>query len=318
MRLASEQGVDLLVPDGRRGGARRGSRSAELCCRLVLDGGALRRCAVPAGAAPRGDRLSARSCPSAAGSTTGLRSSSARGSPGRAGRSAAAARQPTRSEEAGRPGREPSACDTPRSPPSSSPALHRAALARPAGEAGVLEAAEGAALVVLGLVRDVAPGGARARCGRRSQETLGAPVLLVRRGRDRGGSRPREGLTRYTWSLGQGSARRRSDRQVEHWSCKRSVVQPTNAARRPGLGATLAGSRDRRSPRSRRNERGLPGARNPACGNAVALKLLDPPNWRRTSSSGSVSHASRRSRHRSNIPTWISIYDAGEADWSSP
>jgi DNA-binding SARP family transcriptional activator len=75
-------------------------------------------------------------------------------------------------------------------------------LLAPAGERGVLEAAEDAQLVVLGLSerwRAEGAGPVRWAIARASR----VPVLLVRRGIRPGGLSPKEGLTRYTWSLSQ-------------------------------------------------------------------------------------------------------------------
>jgi tetratricopeptide (TPR) repeat protein len=72
----------------------------------------------------------------------------------------------------------------------------------PAGEQGVLDAAEGTQLVVIGLSerwRGEGAGPVRWAIARRSQ----VPVLLVRRGVRPGGLSPQEGLTRYTWSLSE-------------------------------------------------------------------------------------------------------------------
>jgi hypothetical protein len=70
----------------------------------------------------------------------------------------------------------------------------------PAGREGVLQAAEGAALIVFGLSE------------RWPQEGLGetrlalareapVPVLLVRKGLRPGGIAPQQTMTRFTWSL---------------------------------------------------------------------------------------------------------------------
>jgi DNA-binding SARP family transcriptional activator/class 3 adenylate cyclase len=69
-----------------------------------------------------------------------------------------------------------------------------------AGSDGVIEAAEYAVLVVLGLSerwRQLGIGDVRWAIADQTE----APVLLVRRGPRPGGLSPREGLTRYTWSL---------------------------------------------------------------------------------------------------------------------
>jgi DNA-binding SARP family transcriptional activator len=75
-------------------------------------------------------------------------------------------------------------------------------LLAPAGERGVLDAAKGTQLVVLGLSerwRGEGAGPVRWAIARDSP----VPVLLVRRGVRPGGLSPQEGLTRYTWSLSE-------------------------------------------------------------------------------------------------------------------
>jgi tetratricopeptide (TPR) repeat protein len=75
-------------------------------------------------------------------------------------------------------------------------------LLAPAGEGGVLDAAAGTQLVVLGLSerwRGEGVGSVRWAITRNTQ----VPVLLVRRGVRPGGLSPQEGLTRYTWSLSE-------------------------------------------------------------------------------------------------------------------
>ena len=70
------------------------------------------------------------------------------------------------------------------------------------GPAGVIGAAEGAGLVVLGLSdrwRQEGIGAGRLEVAR----AVRAPVLLVRGGVRPGGLAPSESVTRYTWSLGQ-------------------------------------------------------------------------------------------------------------------
>ena len=72
----------------------------------------------------------------------------------------------------------------------------------PPGPAGVIGAAEGAGLVVLGLSdrwRQEGIGAGRLEVAR----AVRAPVLLVRGGVRPGGLAPSESMTRYTWSLGQ-------------------------------------------------------------------------------------------------------------------
>jgi DNA-binding SARP family transcriptional activator/class 3 adenylate cyclase len=69
-----------------------------------------------------------------------------------------------------------------------------------AGADGVIRVSEGAVLVVVGLSerwRQDGIGDARAAIAAQAK----APVLFVRRGPRPGGLSPREGLTRYTWSL---------------------------------------------------------------------------------------------------------------------
>jgi DNA-binding SARP family transcriptional activator len=69
------------------------------------------------------------------------------------------------------------------------------------GVAGIVEAAERAGLVVLGLPRDWRQKGlgkVRAAVAREARP----PVLIVRKGLRPGGLAPRESLTRFTWSLG--------------------------------------------------------------------------------------------------------------------
>jgi hypothetical protein len=67
------------------------------------------------------------------------------------------------------------------------------------GSAGVLAAAEGAGLLVIGLSlrwRDEGLGSVRSTIARQST----APTLFVRRGSRPGALAPREDLTRFTWS----------------------------------------------------------------------------------------------------------------------
>jgi DNA-binding SARP family transcriptional activator len=75
-------------------------------------------------------------------------------------------------------------------------------LLAPAGERGVLDAATGTQLVVLGLSeRWRAEGAGPVRWA--IAQGAPVPVLLVRRGVRPGGLSPQEGLTRYTWSLSE-------------------------------------------------------------------------------------------------------------------